>query len=220
MFNKQNFDWLFFKTVTYPNFHLLNIFLCLFGGFSTIAFSSHAIDFMQIWTGVAVLTSTVAVLFAPTSLFLSSLTILYWLFYGGFLILNLNNSLAFYVYLPCVMSLIAFFGTENKLTLALTRFFLLGLIAQLVFAFQQNYNTKTGVFILVGLVAAFILLLTQTMRNIKLKNTEVATIRIRNLLKKIHEEKKEVLLEAEKIYDVEEVIPSIYLASELSRNKI
>ena len=30
------------------------------------------------------------------------------------------------------------------------------------------------------------------------------------------EEKKEVLSEAEKIYDVEKVIPSIYLASELS----
>ena len=35
-----------------------------------------------------------------------------------------------------------------------------------------------------------------------------------------NDEKKEVLLEAEKIYDVEEVIPSIYLATELSRNKI
>ena len=34
------------------------------------------------------------------------------------------------------------------------------------------------------------------------------------------EEKKEVLSEAEKIYDVEEVIPSIYLATELSRSKI
>ena len=34
------------------------------------------------------------------------------------------------------------------------------------------------------------------------------------------DEKKEVLSEAEKIYDVEKVIPSIYLASELSRNKI
>ncbi len=34
------------------------------------------------------------------------------------------------------------------------------------------------------------------------------------------EEKKEVLLEAEKIYDVEKVIPSIYLATELSRSKI
>ena len=33
-------------------------------------------------------------------------------------------------------------------------------------------------------------------------------------------EKKEVINEANKIYDVEEVIPSIYLASELSRSKI
>ena len=33
-------------------------------------------------------------------------------------------------------------------------------------------------------------------------------------------EKKEVINEANKIYDVEEVIPSIYLASELSRNKL
>ena len=34
------------------------------------------------------------------------------------------------------------------------------------------------------------------------------------------EEKKEVISEAKKIYDVEEVIPTIYLVSELSRNKI
>ena len=34
------------------------------------------------------------------------------------------------------------------------------------------------------------------------------------------DEKKEVLSEAEKIYDVEKVIPSIYLVTELSRNKI
>ena len=34
------------------------------------------------------------------------------------------------------------------------------------------------------------------------------------------EEKKEVINEANKIYDVEEVIPSIYLASELSRTRI
>ena len=33
------------------------------------------------------------------------------------------------------------------------------------------------------------------------------------------EEKKEVIKEANKIYDVEEVIPTIYLVSELSRNK-
>ena len=34
------------------------------------------------------------------------------------------------------------------------------------------------------------------------------------------EEKKEVVNEANKIYDVKKVIPSIYLASELSRNKL
>ena len=34
------------------------------------------------------------------------------------------------------------------------------------------------------------------------------------------EEKKEVMSEANKIYDVEKVVPSIYLATELSRNKL
>ncbi len=34
------------------------------------------------------------------------------------------------------------------------------------------------------------------------------------------DEKKEVIKEANKIYDVKEVIPSIYLVSELSRNKL
>jgi len=34
------------------------------------------------------------------------------------------------------------------------------------------------------------------------------------------DEKKEVINEANKIYDVKKVIPSIYLVSELSRNKI
>ena len=34
------------------------------------------------------------------------------------------------------------------------------------------------------------------------------------------EEKKEVINEANKIYDVDKVIPSIYLATELSRTKI
>ena len=34
------------------------------------------------------------------------------------------------------------------------------------------------------------------------------------------EEKKEVINEANKIYDVEEVVPSIYLAAELSRSKL
>ena len=35
-----------------------------------------------------------------------------------------------------------------------------------------------------------------------------------------NEEKKEVIAEANKIYDVDQVIPTIYLVSELSRNKI
>ena len=35
-----------------------------------------------------------------------------------------------------------------------------------------------------------------------------------------HEEKEEVINEANKIYDVEKVFPSIYLATELSRNKL
>jgi hypothetical protein len=34
------------------------------------------------------------------------------------------------------------------------------------------------------------------------------------------EEKKEVINEANKIYDVNEIFPSIYLATELSRNKL
>ena len=34
------------------------------------------------------------------------------------------------------------------------------------------------------------------------------------------DEKKEVIDEANKIYDVEKIFPSIYLATELSRNKL
>jgi hypothetical protein len=34
------------------------------------------------------------------------------------------------------------------------------------------------------------------------------------------EEKKQVINEANKIYNVEEIFPSIYLATELSRNKL
>jgi hypothetical protein len=34
------------------------------------------------------------------------------------------------------------------------------------------------------------------------------------------EEKKEIIEEAKKIYDVKDIIPTIYLVSELSRNKI
>ena len=34
------------------------------------------------------------------------------------------------------------------------------------------------------------------------------------------EEKKEVINEANKIYDVKKIFPSIYLATDLSRNKL
>jgi len=60
------------------------------------------------------------------------------------------------------------------------------------------------------------------------KKTKARNYTLETINKKIYifgiamdnEEKKEVLLEAEKIYDVEKVIPSIYLVTELSRNKI
>ena len=60
------------------------------------------------------------------------------------------------------------------------------------------------------------------------KKTKARNYTLETINKKIYifgiamdsDEKKEVLSEAEKIYDVEKVIPSIYLASELSRNKI
>ena len=60
------------------------------------------------------------------------------------------------------------------------------------------------------------------------KKTKARNYTLETINKKIYifgiamdnDEKKEVLQEAEKIYDVEKVIPSIYLASELSRNKI
>ena len=60
------------------------------------------------------------------------------------------------------------------------------------------------------------------------KKTKARNYTLETINKKIYifgiamdiEEKKEVLSEAEKIYDVEEVIPSIYSATELSRSKI
>ena len=60
------------------------------------------------------------------------------------------------------------------------------------------------------------------------KNTKSRNYTLETINKKIYifgiamneDEKKEVLSEAEKIYDVEKVIPSIYLATELSRNKL
>ena len=60
------------------------------------------------------------------------------------------------------------------------------------------------------------------------KKTKARNYTLETINKKIYifgiamdeKERKEVMNEANKIYDVEEVIPSIYLASELSRSKI
>ena len=60
------------------------------------------------------------------------------------------------------------------------------------------------------------------------KKTKARNYTLETVNKKIYifgiamdkEEKKQVINEANKIYDVEEVIPSIYLASELSRTKL
>ncbi len=60
-------------------------------------------------------------------------------------------------------------------------------------------------------------------KNTKARNYTIETINQRIYIFGIamdKNEKKEVIDEANKIYDVEEVIPSIYLVSELSRNKI
>jgi|TARA_Y100000385_G_C12927739_1_gene565416 osmotically-inducible protein OsmY len=60
------------------------------------------------------------------------------------------------------------------------------------------------------------------------KKTKARNYTLETINKKIYifgiamneEEKKEVINEANKIYDVEEIFPSIYLATELSRSKI
>ena len=60
------------------------------------------------------------------------------------------------------------------------------------------------------------------------KKTKARNYTLETINKKIYifgiamdvDEKKEVISEANKIYDVEDVIPSIYLATELSRNKL
>ncbi len=60
------------------------------------------------------------------------------------------------------------------------------------------------------------------------KNTKARNYTLETINKNIYifgiamneDEKKEVINEANKIYDVEEVVPSIYLASELSRTKL
>ena len=60
-------------------------------------------------------------------------------------------------------------------------------------------------------------------RNTKARNYTLETINKNIYIFGIamnEEERKEVINEANKIYDVEEIFPSIYLATELSRNKI
>jgi osmotically-inducible protein OsmY len=60
------------------------------------------------------------------------------------------------------------------------------------------------------------------------KNTKARNYTLETINKKIYifgiamdeDERKEVINEANKIYDVEEIFPSIYLATELSRNKL
>ena len=60
------------------------------------------------------------------------------------------------------------------------------------------------------------------------KKTKARNYTLETINKKIYifgiamneEEKKEVINEANKIYDVEEIFPSIYLATDLSRNKL
>ena len=60
-------------------------------------------------------------------------------------------------------------------------------------------------------------------KNIKSRNYTLETINQKIYIFGIsmdEDEKKEIIDEANKIYDVNEVIPTIYLVSELSRNKI
>ena len=74
------------------------------------------------------------------------------------------------------------------------------------------------------------ILITSQLRSAMIFNKSIksANYTLETINKKIYifgiamndDERKTVLDEAEKIYDVEEVIPTIYLASELSRNKI
>ena len=60
------------------------------------------------------------------------------------------------------------------------------------------------------------------------KNTKARNYTLETINKKIYifgiamdeDDRKEVINEANKIYDVEEIFPSIYLATELSRNKL
>ncbi len=193
MFIKRNLKWLSYKTAMHPYFHFLNIFLCLYIGFATVDSSSTTgvAEFVQIWTSVVILTSTVAILFVPQSLVLAILSIIYWLCLGFFLIVSVQtDSSGFFIYLPSVITLIAFFGSEDRLTASLTRFFLLTLSGLLLFAFQQQFGARTSVFIFIGILASFTLIIYSTQNLRVLRKTELAKIRIRNLVRQIYTEKK------------------------------
>ena len=84
---------------------------------------------------------------------------------------------------------------------------------------QSNFkNTAKDVLITSQLRTALIL-----NKKTKARNYTLETVN-RNIyifgIAMDQEEKKEVINEANKIYDVKEVIPSIYLARELSRSKL
>ena len=84
---------------------------------------------------------------------------------------------------------------------------------------QSNFkNTAKDILITSQLRAALIFNKKTKARNYTLETIN-KTIYIFGIAMDL-EEKKEVINEANKIYDVKKVIPSIYLASELSRNKL
>ena len=64
-----------------------------------------------------------------------------------------------------------------------------------MFAFQQNYNTKTGIFIFVGLACGFHIFLKPEQEKNKVKKHGKSNYSYTKFIKKIHEEKKEVLIE-------------------------
>tara|TARA_A100001037_G_C15060035_1_gene594327 strand:- start:384 stop:962 length:579 start_codon:yes stop_codon:yes gene_type:complete len=84
---------------------------------------------------------------------------------------------------------------------------------------QSNFkNTAKDIFITTQLRTALIINNKTKARNYTLETIN-GNIYIFGIAMD-REEKKEVINEANKIYDVKEVFPSIYLATELSRNKI
>ena len=84
---------------------------------------------------------------------------------------------------------------------------------------QANFkSTAKDIFITSQLRSALILNKKTKARNYTLETID-KNVYIFGIAMDI-EEKKEVINEANKIYDVKEVIPSIYLAKELSRSKL